>query len=99
MIHFYRSAAIAQGKFASALGFAKEISSYLKERHGLDAEVSVPIGGNPNRIAWAAAYPDLAAYEAAMMKLMADANYMEMTRKGAENFLPGSIRDQLWRAI
>jgi len=99
MIHFYRSAAIAQGKLANAMGFAKEISSYLKEKHGLDVEVSMPIGGNPNRIAWTAAYPNLAAYEAASLKLMADSNYMEMARKGAENFVSGSLKDQLWRAF
>lgn len=99
MIHFYRGAAIAPGKIASALGFAKEISAYLKAKHGLNVEVSMPIGGNPNRIGWATTYDSLGAMESAMAKMMADSSYMEIVRKGAENFIAGSVRDQIWRSV
>lgn len=99
MIHFYRAAAIAPGKLASALGFAKEISAYLKDKHGVTVEVAMPIGGNPNRIGWASTYENLAAYEGAMTKMLSDANYMELVRKGTDNFIGGSVRDQLWRSV
>jgi hypothetical protein len=99
MIRFYRGAAIAPGKQASALGFAKEMSSYLKEKHGLVVEVSVPVGGNPNRVGWSTTYDGLGALESAMAKMMADPKYMEMVSKGSDNFLAGSVRDQIWRSV
>ena len=99
MIHFYRAAAIAPGKLASAVGFAKEIAAYLKDKHGVTVEVAMPIGGNPNRIGWASTYESLGAYEGAMSKMLADTSYMELVRKGSENFIGGSVRDQLWRSV
>jgi hypothetical protein len=59
----------------------------------------VPIGGIPNRIGWASRYDNLAALEATLNKLMADPKYMELVAKGAENFIAGSVHDEIWRTI
>jgi hypothetical protein len=99
MIHFYRAGAVAPGKLASALGFAKEISSYLKEKHGVAVTVAMPVGGNPNRIGWSTTYDSLGALETAMTRMMGDAAYMDILRKGADNFIAGSIRDEIWRSV
>ena len=99
MIHFYRSVSIAPGKLGSAMTLAKEFASYLRENHGSELTVAMPIGGNPNRIGWSTTYENLGAYEAAWAKIMADQNYLEMVRKGSENFIAGSVRDQLWRTL
>jgi hypothetical protein len=99
MITFYRSASIASGKVPSALGFAKEISAYVKDKVGVDVGIAVPVGGNPNRIGWAARYDNLAAMEAATDKLMADPKYLELVSKGADNFIAGSVHDEIWRTI
>jgi hypothetical protein len=99
MIAFYRSAVIAPGKWANAMAFAKEVSAYIKDATGVEVSVAVPVGGNPMRVGWAARYDNLGAMEATMGKLMADPKYVELSARGAENFIPGSVHDEIWRAI
>ncbi len=99
MIAFNRTASIAPNKTASAIGFAHEISAYMKDAYGVELEVLLPIGGNPQRIAWSARYKDLAALDAVSTKLISDKRYWELVGKSSDNFLPGSIRDTMWRTV
>ena len=99
MIAFNRTAAIAPGKTAAAVGFAHEIASYMKRAYDVKLEVLMPIGGNPQRITWSARYQDLAALDAVNSKILADKEYMALAGKGSENFLPGSLRDSIWRTV
>lgn len=99
MVIFSRGAAIAPGKTASAIAFAHEISAYLKTSVGVELEVLMPIGGNPNRIGWSTRYKDLAELEATTAKMTADPKYWELVNKGTENFMAGSIRDAMWRTV
>jgi len=99
MIAFNRTAAIAPGKTSSSIGFAHEIAAYIKEAYGVELEVLLPIGGNPNRIAWSARYKDLAAMDAVNAKMLADKHYWEIVSKASDNFLPGSVRDSMWRTV
>lgn len=99
MIAFNRMACIAAGKTASAIAFAHEIRAYMKEVHKVDLEVLLPIGGNPQRIAWSTRYADLAAFDAISSALLADKKYWEIVGKASDNFIPGSMRDSIWRSI
>jgi hypothetical protein len=99
MIHVFRTAAIAPGKQASAMAFAREVTAFLASHHGLKLTVNTPIGGNPNRVGWALTYENLAAYEAASARMMTDPQYHELLLKGSENFIAGSIHDEIWRAV
>jgi hypothetical protein len=99
MITFNRTASIAAGKTSSAIAFAQEISHYMKEIHKVQLEVLLPIGGNPQRIAWSARYPDLAAFDAVSAKLLADKKYWEIVGKASDNFIAGSMRDSIWRVL
>lgn len=99
MITFLRTASIGPGKVGSALGFAHEISGYIKSHFGVDVTVHMPIGGNPNRVAWSANYDNLAAFEAMQVRMMSDTDYLGMVAKGSENFLPGSLYDTMWRTV
>jgi hypothetical protein len=99
MIAFYRSASIAQGKVGSALAFSREIAAYIKDKTGVEVHVAVPIGGNPNRVGWSARYENLGALETQQVKLMSDPKYMELVAKGSDNFIPGSVRDEIWRGL
>jgi hypothetical protein len=99
MIAFNRTASIAPGKTSAAIGFAREISAYMKEAYKLDLEVMLPVGGNPQRIAWTARYKDLAALDAVSTKILADKHYWEVIGKSADNFIAGSMRDSIWRVI
>ena len=71
----------------------------MKKAYKLDLEVLLPIGGNPQRIAWSARYKDLAELDAVSSKLLADKPYWAMVGKGTDNFIPGSMRDSIWRVI
>ncbi len=99
MIAFLRVASIKPGKTGAAMMFAKEITTFIKAGHGLELEVLTPIGGNPQRVAWSTRYTDLAALETAMKKLTADAKYWELVNSGADCFIAGSMRDEIWQTL
>ncbi len=99
MIAFNRTAAIAPGKTASAIGFAHEIAAYMKDGYDIKLEVLLPIGGNPQRIAWSARYKDLAALDAVNTKIMTDKQYWELVNKHTDNFMAGSFHDTIWRIV
>jgi hypothetical protein len=99
MISVHRSASILPGKLTSAVATAKQLAVHFKDLTGVEASVSMPIGGNPNRIGWTSRYANLAALEAAMGKMMADPKFQELAAKGGENFIAGSMHDEIWREI
>lgn len=99
MIAFYLNVSIAAGKVGRAVAFAKQIAQYVKDKHGLDLSIAMPVAGNPNRIGWAARYESLAAFETTMNAVNADPGYLEMVAKGSENFIPGTAHDEIWRTL
>jgi hypothetical protein len=99
MINFYRSASIAPGKTTAAMSFAREAAAYIKGKTGLEVRIGVPIGGNPNRIGWSVQYESLAALDDTQMKLMQDQKYLDLIAKSADNFIPGSVHDDIWRIL
>ena len=99
MIVFTRTVSIAPGRNASAMAFAREVTAYLKGASGMELEILVPIGGNPNRITWTSRYADLAAYDNATSAMMTDPKYLQLVLSGSENFLAGSVFDSLWRQV
>jgi hypothetical protein len=99
VIYFQRTASIAAGKAVTAMSFAREVAALIKARTGLEVRVGTPIGGNPNRIAWYVQYESLAALEDTQAKLLADQKYMELIGKSAENFIAGSVHDDIWRLL
>ena len=99
MITFVRTATIAPGKVAEALAFAHQIAQLVDKITGLKVGVSMPVSGNPFRIAWVAAEPDLASVEANTNKLLSNPEYMKMSEGGASLFLPGSAHDEMWRSV
>lgn len=99
MITFVRTAGIAPGKTGAALTFAKEIAAYMKGSYGVELEVLRPIGGNPQRVAWATRYPNLAALETVNNKLVTDARYWEMVNAATGNFIAGSLTDAIWQSV
>ena len=99
MIRFVRTASIAPGKLGDALAFAKQIAEFVGKNFGVQLEIMMPVGGNPNRVAWRAEYASLATMEEMQMKMLADPKYLEMVSKGAANFIPGSVNDVIWRTV
>jgi hypothetical protein len=99
MITLFRSGAIAPGKTGDMMVFAHKIASYFKATFGVELEVMMPVGGNPMRVGWASRYEDLGAMEVVTKKMLADKHYMEMTTKGSDLFIPGSLQDSIWRTV
>jgi hypothetical protein len=99
MITFVRTATIAPGKIGEALGFAHEVAKLVEKITGLKVGVNMPVGGNPFRIAWVAAEPDLAAVEANNNKLLSNPEYMKLVESSSSLFLPGSAHDEMWRSV
>jgi hypothetical protein len=71
-----------------AMAFANEISKQFTATTGIDVKIAVPVGGNPSRIAWIANYENLAQFEAAGLKLLADQKYMERPRRQRAYWCP-----------
>ena len=98
MITFIRIGAIAPGKAAAAAAFAQKVVDFYRTQYDHKVEVRRPIGGNPNRIAWVASYPDLAAFDALSTKSQSDPKYLELIASAADLFIPGSVQDEIWRS-
>jgi hypothetical protein len=99
VIHFQRSASVAPGKAIAAMSFAREVAAHIKAKTGLEVKIGTPIGGNPSRIGWFVQYENLAALEDTQAKLLQDQKYLEIITKSADNFIPGSVHDEIWRLL
>ena len=99
MIRFVRVASIAPGKTTDALAFARQIAELFEKTTGMKLQIMVPIGGNPQRIAWRTEYESLGVLESVQAKLLMDAKYQDLIAKGAGNFIAGSVFDSIWRTI
>ena len=96
MITLIREVCAMPGRTAAARAWAQEITAYLKDAHHLDLEVVLPLGGNPQRVAWCGRYKDFAAYESAMRKMLGDKRFSELNEKTAQLWVPGSMQDHVW---
>ena len=99
MITIIRSASIAPGKTGDAITFAHTIAKHIQDKYSVKLTLAMPIGGNPNRIAWIADYPSMADWETLVAKLMVDADYAAAVAANSPTFIGGSIHDDLWRSI
>ena len=99
MIRFIRVASIAPGKITEALAFAHEVAASFEKHTGMKLQIMVPVGGNPQRIAWRAEYENLGALENVQAKLLTDAKYQELIARGSGYFIAGSLFDSIWRTI
>ncbi len=99
MIFFVRTVSIAPGKNADAIAFAHKVTQYVKDKFKRDIHISMPIGGNPNRIAFSSRYADLAEFESASTQLMADSDWQKLVAGNAANIIPGSVHDEIWRSL
>ena len=99
MITFVRTTSIAPGKNAEALAFAHAAIRLIKDKFGITVGLNMPIGGNPNRLAYVVTYANLTELESAMGRLVADTDYQKMLAANAQTFLPGSVHDEIWRSV
>jgi hypothetical protein len=72
-----------------------EPAAGIEEATGVEVSTALPVGGNPNRIGWASRDENLGALEASRLKLMADPKYKDRVAQAAENFIAGSVHDEI----
>jgi hypothetical protein len=99
MIYVTRTGSIAPGRAPAAHAFAQTVAKHWKTEWDRTLEIRRPIGGNPNRIAWVGQYKDLAEYEAVTVKSSTDSKYMDLLVTASDLFIPGSINDEIWKAV
>jgi hypothetical protein len=101
MITLVRTAQTMPGKIGEAIAWAKEAVAIGKRVTGTEVEISVSFGGVVGEMAFMRTYDNAAQAEEAAAKLMADREYITAIGKAAAAglFVPGSVRDQMWRRI
>ncbi len=99
MIAFNRMANIAPGKTIQGIAFAHEIRAHMLQAFKVDLEVMLPIGGNPQRIAWSTRYADLAALDKVNLGVQSDKKFWEILNNSADCFIGGSMHDSIWRGV
>jgi hypothetical protein len=99
MITFLRSVQVLPGKTPDAMAFAKEIAAQVKAATGQELTVGVPVGGDASRIGWYTRYDSMGTMETQQTKLLADPKSWEIAGRAAHLFVPGSLRDDIWRTI
>ncbi len=99
MITFRRTVSVAPGMFSAAIAFANEIKAQVKASAGVDLQIAMPVGGNPNRIAWMSNHENLAQFEASSQKLLSDQKYQELLKKTVGIIVPDTTVDEIWRTF
>lgn len=99
MINFVRTASIAPGRNHDAFAFAKKVGEHFAKTYEVTLTVSMPIGGNPNRIAWNSTYSKLSDLEDLISKMVIDHKYGELVKESADCFIAGSVSDEIWRTL
>jgi hypothetical protein len=99
MITFVRTRSIAPGKMAEAMAYAQQVAKLVNDKYGVPLRLNVPVGGNPDRVAFVSSHANLGEVEAIGAALLADAEYMRLLAANAQTFLPGATHDELWMSI
>lgn len=97
---FVRKAQALPGKETEAIKFGAEIAKMVANIVGVEVMVGQQVGGPIGQIGWRATYADMAAFEKAMGKILANEPYRQHIAKHVPSiFMPGSGRDELWRTL
>jgi len=99
MITLRRTASFPAKNFPAALAWSREVCAYAKSKFGVDTTISLPYGGNPNRLCYVMTFDNLASMEQAIQKMMSDPTYMEMFAKSSDVLTVGSAVDEIWSSI
>jgi hypothetical protein len=99
MIIHMRSLVVKPGKMFEFVAVAKEMQAALTRVLGTECSLIMAVGGDPMQLAYMGRYGSLADFEAQTSKLAGDADYRALFKKSEDFVVPGSYRDQIWRAV
>ena len=96
MVRFQRSVVTTVGRFPEAVVFAKQISSYMKDKYEVDIRVFAKSDGT---LFWITDYADYAALGRIRTQLLSDTEYWGMIKKAANLFVESSVEDIILNPI
>lgn len=99
MITVIRTFNINPGKQAQAIAWAHEIAALGKAANGVETSISMPIGGNPNRIRSTTRHENLGAMETRYATLTALPRWQELAALGPELIATESTFVEFWRDV
>lgn len=97
MITVIRTSTAFPGMTGEAVSWAKRIAAMVKRVTGRDQFVATAFAGMLSEIAWIAQYDSVAQYDELRTKVMNDPEYIDALKKARDLFVPGSVRDQVWK--
>ena len=103
MIHFRRTHPISPGRRSDAVLLVQEWAALWKDA-GVDLRVSEVITGTLGRMCGSADFESMAAFEAALAKMLAPPKaqafykkFQQMERDGTCAYSPNTVHEEFWR--
>jgi len=97
MITVVRTASALPGMTSEAISWAKEVATLVKRVTGKEQVVATAFAGLLSDIAWIAQYNNIAEFDDLRTKVAADDHYIDALKKARHLFVPGSLRDHVWK--
>lgn len=96
MIRFTKTAVVAGGHSAEAMGFADKITQMFNSRYpDVGLRWGVQIGGPSGVVHWTMDVPDLNTVEGMFRELMMDGEYASLVDSAGDAFVHGSVVDTM----
>ena len=96
MIRFTRTAVVAGGHVAEAMGFAGKVVQLVNERYpDTPLHWGMQIGGTVGVLHWTMDLPDLASLERIFAELSMDGGYTSLVDSSGGAFVPGRTHDAI----
>lgn len=97
MISFYRMGTPLPGKRKEAARYAKKVSKYIANKHGVKCTAAIRIGGPSGRCGIRLRFKNMAKLESWIDKARADDTYVKLTKNAAG--LMQDSEDAVWKII
>jgi hypothetical protein len=96
MIRFTKTAVVAGGHSAEALGFADKVTQLVNARYpDVGLRWGVQIGGASGVVHWTMDVPDLNTIGTMFSELMMDGEYTSLVDSSGSSFVHGSVHDTI----
>ena len=96
MIRFTRTAVVAGGHIAEAMGFAGKVTHFVNGRYpDAGLQWGLQVGGTVGTLHWTMDLPDLASLDRIFRELSMDGEYTSLVDASGEVFVAGRSHDAI----
>ena len=101
VIRWTRTGQIKNSRVMEAIGWSKELTTWVKKKHDVTVETWVDVVGTTNVMRWSVDHPDVATFDRVMTAVMADPEYVRLLEQAvkAELFIDGVTVDVLSKRV